>query len=501
MTRSAKYRFGFHDVVAGVSVALVVIPQSLAYAEIAGMPPYTGLYAAALPAIAAAPLASSRYLQTGPVAMTALLSFGALSAIAEPATDEYVGLAMLLAIVVGVARLALGAVKGGMITNYMSPSVVLGFTTAATLLIVASQSALVVGLPDPDSDLMRRAVDVVANPGTWNWEALALSVVVAIVIIGGRRVHPLFPGVLLAVVVGIAVSAATSYSGELVGQIPAGFPPFSLSLPWSRIPELVVPGIIIAAVGFAEPTAIARTMAVHDRERWDASRELISQGLANVASGISGGFPVGGSFSRSSINRVAGARSPWAGAVTGLAVLAFMPFAGVLAELPLAVLGGIVIVAVFGLIRIPDMVRLARVSWGQAFVAWSTAAATILLSPRVDLAVLFGVLVAAGVHIYRESSRTRVVTNFKEPELEIRLGGVLFYASVGALEEALTEQVAANPTVERLVLDLGRLGRIDHSGVMMLRTFVNEARLAGLEVRVANIPSHAQGIFQRVGGI
>ena len=482
-------------------MALVVIPQSLAYAELAGMPAYTGLYAAALPALAAAPAASSRYLQTGPVAMTSLLSFGALTAIATPGTDEYIGLALLLAVMVGAVRLALGLFKGGMITDFMSPSVVLGFTTAAAILIMASQSASIVGMIDPPSGLVPRLIEVLTSPTDWSVPALAVSAMTAALIVGGRRIHRLFPGVLLAVVVAVLLAGQIGYDAPVVGAIPEGLPPLSLALPWSRTLDLIIPAVIIAMVGFAEPTAIARTMAMQDRERWDSNRELVSQGIANIASGISGGFPVGGSFSRSSINRLSGARTRWSGAVTGLTVLAFMPFAGVIADLPKAVLGTIVIVGVAGLVKVPEMLRLRDVSWGQAFIAWSTAVATILLSPRIDIAVLVGMLFAAVVHIYREASRVRIIADYNEPHLELRLGGVLFYASAGPLEAALSEQVVANPGVETLSLDLTRLGRIDHSGMLMLQDFVRDAREAGLTVDVTNIPAHAQGIFQRSGGV
>ncbi len=500
-TSNQTRRFGLPDVIAGVSVALLAIPQSLAYAEIAGMPPYTGLYATALPTIAAAPFASSRFLQTGPVAMTSLLTFGALSTFADPGSVEYLNLAMLLAVMVGVVRLSLGLIKMGTITNFMSQPVVLGFTSAAALLIVGSQSATLVGLANPPDDLLDRLIEVVTSPTGWSGEAVALSALVAAIIIVGRRIHALFPGVLVAVLVAIWIAQTTDYSAAGVGAIPEGLPPVSLSLPWARTLDLLIPAVIIAVVGFGEPTAIARTLAVEARERWDASRELISQGVANIVSGISGGFPVGGSFARSSLNRLAGAQTRWAGAVTGVTVLAFMPFAGILSPLPRAALAAIVIVAVANLIRVREMVHLARVSWGQGFVAWGTAAATLALSPRIDLAIIVGVLLAAGVHIYREASRTKITTEYRAPELRISLGGVLFYASAGPLEEALSREVSENPEVERVVLDLGRLGRIDHAGVMMLQSFATDARNAGLQVEVVNIPPHARGIFERAGGV
>lgn len=498
---AARRRGWVGDVIAGVSVALIVVPQGLAYAKLAGLPPHTGLYAAALPSLVAAFFASSRYLQTGPVAMTALLTFGALSAIETPSSPEYVKLALLLALLVGVFRLSLGLLKGGAITHYMSHPVVLGFTSGATLLIIASQMAVAFGVEGPPEDLLERLVYVVAHPGSWNPAAMALSGVTAALVLGGRRIHRLLPGALFALVIGLVVGSFGGYSAELIGEIPEGFPPLSLALPWGRLPVLLVPALIIAVVGFAEPTAIARTLAAQDRERWDPSRELVAQGFANIAAGVSGGFPVGGSFARSSVNKLAGARSRWSGAVTGLVVLAFTPVAGVLANLPRAVLGAIVISGVIKLVRIPDMIRLTRASRGQASVAWVTFAATLALSPRIDIAVLIGVGLAAVVHLYRESSRFVVRTEYDPPVLRLIPVGVLFYGSAPALGEELNRQLAAHPDASEIRLSLERLGRVDYSGMMALQDFAEEVRLAGLSISVDRVPRHVSGIWERTGGL
>jgi SulP family sulfate permease len=495
--------FSFRDVIAGVSVALVVIPQSLAYAEIVQLPAVMGLYAAALPALAAAPFGSSRYLQVGPVAMTALLSWGALSTVAEPGSPEYIELALLLAILVGVVRLALGLVKAGSIANYMSPPVILGFSTAAAILIAASQIASVTGVVDPPADLIERLIEVVTQPGDWNWQAIGLSAAVGAVVIGGRKIHPLLPGVLLVVIGGIFIGATTGYSGELIGSLPQGLPPLSLAMPWARLPELFVPGIVIAVVGFAEATAISRTLAVRDRERWDANKELIAIGVANVTSGISGGFPIGGSFSRSSVNDLAGARSRWSGAITGITVLAFMPFASVLADLPKAVLGAIVIAAIYPLIRIRDMVNLMRVTRGQAAIAFFTAIATIALAPRIDLGVVLGVIAAGSLHLHRESQRIQIPVSYEDGTLTLTLQphGVLYYGSAGPLYETLAVQLAAHDDCRTVELDLSRLGRIDHTGFEALKSFAEIVRGAELTLEVANLPTHAKGLFERAGGL
>lgn len=493
-------RLSTGDVIAGVSVAVVVIPQALAYAELAGMPAYTGLYAAALPPLAAAFFASSRYLQTGPVAMTSLLTFGALSAIAEPFSARYVGLALVLALIVGVVRVALGLVGGGGITNFMSNPVVLGFTTGATLLIIASQSAVAFGVETAPAGLRQRLWHVATNPDEWSLAAIGLSVLTILLVRGGRRIHPLFPGVLVAVLIGMAVGTIEGMF-ELVGDVPSGLPPISLDLPWGEAPGLVLSGAIIAVVGFAEATAISRTFAAQDRVRWNASRELVSQGIANLASGLSGGFPVGGSFSRSSINKLAGARSRWSGAITGVAVLAFTPLAGVISGLPRAVLGAIVIAAVLRLVRVRALWRLTNVSWGQAAIAWVTFIATLLLSPRIDLAVLVGMGLAAGVHIYREASRLHIKTHFEDETLTMEPEGVLFYASADAFSRAFDDEVDKHPTVERLVIDLEGLGRIDLPGALELKTFLWDAENAGIATEIVNVPVHASGILDRVARV
>jgi SulP family sulfate permease len=247
---------------------------------------------------------------------------------------------------------------------------------------------------------------------------------------------------------------------------------------------------VIALVGFAEPAAIARTYAAADRLRWDPNRELLSQGVANLASGLAGGFPVGGSFSRTSLNRLAGGRSRWSGAVTGLVVLAFLPAAGILEPLPRAVLGATVIVAVTSLVRLKPLVDLVRISKPQAVVGWSTFAATLILSPRIDEAVILGVGAGIAVHLWREL----------EVVVSTSLEGVLYFASAAALEDALVGELAAHPSARRLHLDLGSLGRIDYTGALALKELLREAEAAGLEIAFVVAPKQARGLLRKVCG-
>lgn len=487
------------DLIAGLSVAIILIPQALAYAEIAGLPAYIGLYAAALPPLAAAFFASSRYLQTGPVAMTALLTFGALTEIATPGTDNYIEQAIVLALVVGVARILLGLIRGGIVAYLMSSPVLIGFTSAAAILIIASQIPTALGVAGGSGKLLANAWDALTDPGSWSGPSLLIGGIAAAILLAGRRVHRRFPGVLIAVIVGVIFGELTGTDVAVVGTVPAGLPDFTFAFDLDNIWILLVPGVVIALVGFAEAAAISRTFATSDREHWDPNREFISQGVANLASAVSGGFPVGGSFSRSSVARISGAQTRWAGAITGIVVFAFLPFAGVISSLPRSVLAAIVIVAVIRLIRIPTMFRLVSRTWGQAFVAWVTFGSTLLLSPRIDLGVIIGLLAAAAVHFRRETL-IRVSAEMEGNTLVLQPSGVLFYGSAPRLDEALSKYLSADPDLESVVVDLEGLGRIDYTGALALKEFIDSAQSAGLTVAVRDIPEHAAGTLERSWG-
>lgn len=471
------------DVIAGISVALLLIPQSMALAGIAGLPPVHGLYAAMLPPIVAAFFVSSPYLQTGPVAMTAILSFGALSTLATPMTPEYIGLAALLALVVGVVRVLVGALRAGFVAYLMSQPVLSGFVSAAGLLIIASQVPMAFGAEAASSSFVADAIEVLIRPGGWSVMSILLSVGTITIVLGGKRVHPAFPGVLVAVVLGAAYSGLASYDGATVGAVPTGFPPITLRLPWGQIQHLLVPGIVISLVGFAEPAAIARTMATKKREVWSANREFISQGVANLAAGISSAFPVGGSFSRTMVNVSAGGRSRWSGAVTGVVVLAFMPFTGVLSSLPLAVLAGIVIAAVVQVVNLRSLVTLAKTSRGQAMVSAATFVFTLALAPRIDLGVLLGIGFGIAVHLWRER-RIQVLRRMDGDKLWLEVVGVLYFGSAARLEDVLEAELATHPEATGLVLDLRRVGRIDYTSAVVIQRVASDIEEAGMTVRV-----------------
>lgn len=486
------------DFVASVSVALVLVPQALAYAVIAGVDPVYGLYAAVAAPLAGALIGSSPYLQTGPVAVTSLLTFGALAPLAEPRSVEFAGLAAVLAIVVGLARVALGLVGAGPIAYLMSQPVVVSFTSAAALIIISTQVPGLLGVSTDADNPLLGAAQALADPGAWSWAALGLGLGAAALLIGGRRISALFPGALLAVVGGIVLSKLVGYDGDVVGEVvlelrgPAG-------VSFGDVASLLVPGLVIAIIGFAEPASIARKYAAMDRQPWNSNKEFVGQGLANLAAGAVGSFPVGGSFSRTSLNRLSGARTRWSGAFTGLLVLVALPFVAVLADLPIAVLSGLVIGAVMSLVDVRTPVLYWYWSKPQLAVGLVTAVSTMVLAPRVERGVILGVMAALAVHLWREM-RVPVPAEVEDDVLHLRPTGVLYFGSAPAVERAINALIMKHPDVGRVVLHLDRVGRLDLTGALMVRDLLEEAEAGGRTLEIQGAREHAAKLLTRVLG-
>lgn len=487
------------DITAGVSSAFVLVPQALAYATLAGLPPERGLYVAVLAPLAAAFFASSPYLGTGPTAVTSLLTFGGLSAIAMAGTPHYVALAGLLAVMVGVIRVLLGLAKGGVLAYLMSQPVVLGFTTGAGVIIFTSQVPTVLGMSVENANPFAAAATALMKPAQWDPGATVVAVVAVVAIIGGKRIHRLFPGVLVAVVISIALNETASLGGPVLGDIAHGLPPFSFDLPWSSAFRLLAPALVIAVIGFSEPASIARRYATLERQRWDPHRELISQGVANLAAGLGGGFPAGGSFSRSAVVRDAGARTRLSGGITGLVVLLILPAMGLLANLPVAVLGATIMVAVRELVSPAPFIRYQRYARLQFAIAAVTFLLTILLAPHIEWAVVAGVVMAILAHLWREL-RISIPTWTSDGTLHLAPKGVLYFASAPGLEDAFLNLLSEHPEAHRLVVHLGGLGRVDLTGALVLASLLEDGRIAGLTAEVVDVPPQAEKIIRRVIG-
>jgi SulP family sulfate permease len=486
------------DLVAAATVALVLVPQALAYASSAGLDPVYGLYAAVAAPIAGALVGSSPYLQTGPVAVTSLLTFGALAPLAEPQSLHFAALAAVLAIIVGLVRVVMGLVGAGPIAYLMSQPVVVSFTTAAALLIICTQVPPLLGVDTEYRNPLVGAAGALADPSGWVWADLALGLGAIVVMLAGRRLGALFPGALVAVVASTVWSGWVGYDGATVGTVDLQFhAPRAIAL--GDLAALLLPGLVIAVIGFAEPASIARRYAAEDRQPWDPNREFVGQGLANLASGAAGGFPVGGSFSRTGLNRLSGARTRWSGAFTGLLVLGLLPFASVLAPLPLAVLAGLVIGAVVSLVDVRRPLLYWRWSKPQFGVGVVTAVSTLVLAPRVERGVVLGVAAALAVHLWREM-RVPVPAHVDAEALHLRPSGVLYFGSAPAVERAINAALGQHPDVTSVVLHLDSVGRLDLTGALMLRDLVEEACAAGRTVAIRGASGHATRLLSRVLG-
>ncbi|WP_148571376.1 SulP family inorganic anion transporter [Nocardioides caldifontis] len=487
------------DLVAAVTVAMVLVPQSLAYAALAGMPPVHGLYAAAVAPVLAALVGSSPYLQTGPTALTSLLVAGSLASLPDLTAIEYVEHAALLALVVGTARLALGLLRGGIVAYLLSQPILTGFTLGASFLIAASQLPALLGADAAAPNPLEAAVRAVAAPGSWSVVAICVGVAVIACTLLSRRVSPLLPGALLASVAVLAMVHLTEVDVDVVGQLPSGLPPLTLDLPFSAVPHLLVPGVVIALIGFAEAVSISRHYASADRTRWDPDRELVGQGLANLGAGIFGGFAVGGSFSRSALNRLSGARTRWSSLFTGLVVMAVLPFASVLSQLPTAVLAALVIASVLQLLDPRPLARTWRYSRPQGLVALATLALTLAFSPSVQWGVVAGVGFALAVHLWREL-RLDLDQWVEGDLLHVRPQGVLYFGSAPALETRVLEQLADHPQLMRVELHLQRLGRIDLTGALVLRDICRDLADAGVHVVISGVQPQCRRLVGSVLG-
>jgi SulP family sulfate permease len=391
--------------VAGVSVAFVCIPQSLAYAALAGLSPTQGLHSTAAAPFAAAPLASSRYLQTGCVAMSSLLTGAALAGAGlAPGTPLFAGAASVLAAAVGALRLALAAANGGALLALLPHTVLDGFVCGACWLVFATQVPVIVGAAaPPGAHFLAAAAWLLARPAAWQPGCVACAAATVACLLGGRRLHLLFPGAVVATLLGCAAAAAGLPVGPTVGAVQAGLPvPIDpRSLPWHLLPALLPAAAAIAVAGVAEAAAIGARFAADDSEPWSCNRELLSQGAACLAAAAVGGFPVAGSLSRTSLARTAGAATQRAHAITGAAVLLFLPLgAQLLAALPRAVLGGLVAVAVLPLLRPSPRLLLTRRAPGAGWplrdlaLGWTTLVVTLAASPRLELGLEAGLLLA-----------------------------------------------------------------------------------------------------------
>ena len=509
------------DVTAGLTVAVLLVPQTMAYAVIAGLPPITGLYAALGSILVYALVGTSSHLGYGPVAIVALLSASAVAPLAGGDPARFAVLSGLLALLVGAVHVLLGVLKAGLVVDLISHPVIVGFTSAAALVIGLTQAKDLLGVEVERSERVVEAVAAVAAvAGDAHLPTVAVGAAAIVALLVLRRVAPRVPAALLVSVAGIVATLTVGLESRgvrAVGDIPAGLPlPALPAFTGADVVALAPAAVLVGLISFAESISIGKAIAGRSRERLDANRELIASGAANAASGLLGGFAVAGSFSRSFLLYRSGGRTRRAGLISGLVlVLVLAVLTPVLEPLPRAVLGAIVVVTVLGLIDVREARRVLAVDRRDGAVLLATFVATLVLGVELGLAIGVGLNVV--VHVARgmrpelvELGRlpgTRVFRNTAlqpgttaGPEgLILRLDGPLDFLSARSTGEGVRAAVARRPDLMWLVLDCGGVSGLDSTGLHTLHELRSELATAGVRLALAKVRGPQRAVIERAG--
>jgi SulP family sulfate permease len=503
------------ELIAGLTVAMFVIPQGVAYAALAGMPLVTGIYASFIPALVGVLWSASARLSVGPTALTSLLIGASLAPLAVPGSPEWVALAVWLALLSGAIQLLLGVGRFGWLLKLVNSPVLIGFTQGAAVLIVVSQLPALLGftgrpiarvLDGPPPDLVAVAFGLGTMAALW---------------IAKKR-WPRVPAAMLVVVAGALASAAFGYAlrgGAVVGALPAGLPApyWPGALPLGTLGTLVLPAMMITLVSFLETASSAKVDNASAGRLWNENQDLIGQGLAKIASGLSGGFATSSSFSRSAINLYAGAKTGWATivcvALIGLALLWVMPL---LYHVPQAVLAGLVVTAILGLVRPAAFRQLWRVSRIEALTALATFTLTIVAAPDIYWGVLAGLLTSLSHYMYRHlhpriievglhadgSLRDRHLWSLPPlaPDVHaLRMDAELDFASASSLERAIARQVASQPGLRAVCLFAQPINRVDVTGAEVFGSIRQTLAARDIALHVSGLKLPAQSVLELAG--
>jgi len=522
------------DLIAGAITAIMLVPQAMAYAQLAGLPPEVGLYASIAPLVLYALFGSSRTMAVGPVAVASLMVANALSGVAAPGSEEYVGAALVLAATVGGMLTLMGLLRLGVLANFLSHSVLAGFTTAAAILIALSQAKYLLGIPVPRglrldetivtilgglpaADLATAVVAAAAVALLVVWRGPLKRALVRLGVPEGAAGLAAKAGPLVAVAAFTAGATALRLAEggvAVVGTIPQGLP--GVALPEGELAlwrELVGSAALIAAVAFVESVSIARVLASRRRQKVDANQELVGLGLANLGASLTGGQPVAGGFARSAVNFDAGARTQLAAvtsaALVALAVVAFTPL---LHDLPQAVLAAIIVVSIASLIDLHAFAAAWRYDKAD-FAAMAATAAGVLFA-GVEAGIVLGIAVSLVLFLWRTSrphiavvgrvgdtEHFRNVTRHKVRTLPhvhaLRIDESLYFANASALETHILNAVADDPQIRHVLLIASAVNQIDASALDSLERLTDELRAAGVTLHLAEVKGPVMDRLQR----
>ena len=512
-----------NDLIAAVIVTIMLIPQSLAYALLVGLPPQVGLYASLAPLILYAIFGTARALSVGPVAMVSLMTAAAAGQIAVQGTPEYIGATIALAMVTGVLMILMGVLRLGFLANFLSHPVISGFITAAAVQIAVVQAGPLLGISAKGGNLLEAIQSLLSNlPGIslttaiigftsiafLLWARRGLSALLLWFGLGERPAEILSktgPAIAIITATVIVWSFGLNANGVgILGKVPQGLPelalpPFEPSL-WKTI---LVPSLLICIVGYVESISVALTLAAKRRQRVDSDQELIALGVSNVGSAVAGGFPVAGALSRSMVNFDAGAQTPAAGAFTAAGVaIAILLLTPLLFFVPKAALAAIIIVAVLSLVDLGAIKR----TYAYSGTDFSAMVATILVTwiDGVETGLLVGVALSIFLHLYatskphiavvgqipgtthfRNMERHTVVT---DPEiLSLRVDASLYFPNARFIEDYINRAVAANPDIRHFILECPAVNTVDASALESLEAINHRLKDGGITFHLSEV--------------
>lgn len=525
------------DSMAGLIVAIMLVPQGMAYALLAGLPPEVGLYASIVPLVFYGLLGSSRALAVGPVAIVSLMVATTLGEIAEAGSAGYLAGAVLLAFLSGAILLGMGFARLGFLVNFLSHPVISGFSSAAALVIGFSQLKHLLGFEIPRSHLITETIlHAATNIGQINPVTFAVAVAsFAILLSFKSRVAPILrsaglsaeisdaiakAGPLVAVLVttvAVSLFALDQTAGvRIVAEIPAGLPPLTFpDLDLALIEQLLPAAVLIAVVGFLESVSVAKSLASKRRQKIDANQELIALGAANIGASVTGGYPVTGGFSRSLVNFTAGAVTPMASIITAVLIaITVLLFTPLLYFLPKATLAAIIVIAVANLIDLKTL----RHAWvyNKADAASLIATFLAVLSLGVEIGIVVGAALSIVLYLWRTSrphmaevGRVGETEHFRnvlrhevqtDPKvLMVRVDESLYFANTAYLEDQLLARVADRPEIDHLVLIMSAVNFIDASALETLETLAERLHDAGVTLHLAEVKGPVMDRLERVG--
>jgi len=522
-----------NDVIAAVIVTIMLIPQSLAYALLAGLPPEAGIYASIVPIVLYAIFGTSRALAVGPVAVVSLMTAAAIGQVAESGTMGYVTAALTLAFLSGALLLAMGVLRLGFLANFLSHPVIAGFITASGILIATSQARHLLGVAGGGDTLPEMLESLYAHIGETNWITLVIGAGATAFLFWVRkglkprlRALGLGPkladvltkaGPVLAVVVTTLATWGLGLVDQgvaVVGAVPQSLPPLTLpSFSPDLMRQLLVPAILISVIGFVESISVAQTLAAKKRQRVDPDQELIGLGAANLGAAFTGGFPVTGGFSRSVVNFDAGAETPAAGAFTALGLaIAAVALTPLVFFLPKATLAATIVVAVLSLVDFGILKR----TWTYSRADFFAVAATILvtLGAGVEAGVSVGVVLSIALHLmktsrphvaevglvpgtqhFRNVLRHRVET---DPSLlSLRVDESLYFVNARFLEDLIQDRIARNPEIRNVVLMGTAINAIDYSALESLEAINTRLKDQGIGFHLSEVKGPVEDRLRR----